>query len=150
MFVVSLKMSRRQILTLIFCVAVLAALILAAVRPSAKATAAVPGGSEQKRVAFLRSLGYTVTPPHTAVREVRIPEDLDDAALSYNDLQQTAGMDLTPYRGKRLKCWTYPVENDPSGQPAEAHLYEYRDTIVAGDVAALEEGGFMRALTAVG
>ena len=150
MFVFSFKMSKRQILSLIFCVAVLAALIVAALRPTTAATAAVAGGSEQKRVAFLRSLGYTAVPPHTAVREVLIPEVLDDAALSYNDLQQTAGMDLSPYRGKRLKCWTYPVENDPSGQPAEAHLYEYNDTIVAGDVAAVEADGFMRALTAVG
>lgn len=151
MFVFSVKMSKRQILTLVFCVVVLIVMVIAAVgRPASSATAAgavsAEGGSETKRVAFLRSLGYTVVPPHTAVKEVLIPDEFDEATTVYNELQQTAGMDLTPYHGKRVKCWTYTIQDDPSGEETEAHLYEYKDRIIAGDVAAREAGGFMRAL----
>ncbi len=152
MFVFSVKTSKKRILTLILCVAVLILIIVAAVGHAAAPTAAkapvtADGGSETKRVAFLRSLGYEVTPAHADVKEILIPDTFDEETTSYNELQQTAGMNLQPYHGKRVKCWTYEVLNDPSGKEAEAHLYEYKDTIIAGDVSAREADGFMRALT---
>ncbi len=152
MFVCALKMSRRQIVTLVFCVVVLIAMIIAAVSGD-KATptggAASAGGDEPRRVAFLRSLGYTVTPPHTAVTEVLIPDEFDKVTEEYNALQKRAGMDLAPYRGKRVKCWSYDVVDDPSGQATEAHLYEYDGQIIAGDISAKEADGFMRPLIPV-
>lgn len=156
MFVFSVKMSKRQWLFLVFCVVALIVLLLAAVSGSkAKPTAAsvgktAEGGNETARVSFLRSLGYSVLPPHTAVKEVLIPDLFDAETEDYNELQLSAGWDLSPYHGKRVKCWTYTLQNDPSGEPAEAHLYEYNGRIIGGDVAATEAGGFMRALTPVG
>ena len=156
MFVFSVKTSKRRIGVLALCVAALILIIIAAVgRPAAPTSATASagpaeGGSETKRVAFLRSLGYEVTPAHTAVREILIPDTFDEETNSYNELQKTAGRDLAPYHGKRLKCWSYEVLNDPSGQQAQAHLYEYQNTIVAGDVSSAEADGFMRALVSVG
>lgn len=154
MFVFSVKMSKRQILTLLFCIALLIVMVIAAVRQPSSSTAAVSnisaeGGSETKRVAFLRSLGYTVTPPYTEVEEILIPDEFDEETIRYNELQQTAGMDLSPYHGKRVKCWTYTIQGDPSGQEVEAHLYEYKDRIIGGDVSAKAADGFMRALVPV-
>lgn len=154
MFVFSVKTSKKRIWTLLLCVVALILIVIAAVGHASTPTAATAvataeGGSDTKRVAFLRSLGYTVTPAHTAVQEILIPDVFDEETTSYNELQQTVGMDLQPYHGKRVKCWTYAVQGDASGQAVEAHLYEYKNTIIAGDVSATEADGFMRALTTV-
>ena len=154
MFVVSVKTSKKRLWALLACVAALLLMVWAAVGHASSPTAAnapvtAEGGSDTKRIAFLRSLGYRVTPQHMAVQEILIPDVFDEETTSYNELQQTAGMDLQPYHGKRVKCWTYAVQGDVSGKETEAHLYEYKQTIIAGDVAAKEADGFMRALTSV-
>ena len=55
-------------------------------------------------------------------------------------------MDLQPYHGKRLKCWTYAVTNHPSGDNVLAHLYMYKDSIVGGDICSTAADGFMHGL----
>lgn len=155
MFVFSVKASKMRLITMAFCAVVLVVLVLAVTaRPSSTAAngastggTTVPGGSETARVALLRSLGYRVELPVASVEEVLIPDVFDEQTTRYNQLQQTAGMDLQPYHGKRLKCWTYALQDDVSGEDTVAHLYEYKDTIVAGDISATRADGFMRALT---
>ena len=58
-------------------------------------------------------------------------------------------MDLEPYRGRRMKCWTYEITNYPDDSSVLAHLYVYNDKIVGGDVASTSVDGFMRGLTAL-
>lgn len=155
MFVFSVKASKMRLVTMAFCAVVLVVLVLAVTARSSSTAATgastmgttVPGGSETARVALLRSLGYRVELPVAAVEEILIPDVFDEETTRYNQLQQTAGMDLQPYHGKRLKCWTYTLQGDVSGEDTVAHLYEYKDTIVAGHVSATRADGFMRALT---
>ena len=59
----------------------------------------------------------------------------DEALLQYDALQETAGRSLTAYSGKRVRLYSYQTADG-----GEAHLYVYRDRIVAGDV---ERGGTM-------
>lgn len=157
MFVFSVKASKMRLATVALCAVLLVALVVAVTGRPAGTTATgvsaavvtAPGGSDTARVALLRSLGYRVELPYTAVEEILIPDVFDEETTRYNQLQQTAGMDLQPYHGKRLKCWTYALQGDVSGEDAVAHLYEYKDTIVAGDISATQANGFMRALTRV-
>ena len=110
----------------------------------------VAAADDTERIGFLRDLGYEVTPQSVEVREVLIPDEFDEVFTQYNDLQKTAGMDLEPYHGKRVKCWTYTVLNYPGEEGVLAHLYIYKDKIVGGDVSSTALDGFMHGLTKLG
>lgn len=147
MFVCAVKASKRQIVAVVICVVLLAVMLILAFRPSAASptAAVIRAADNDQRVAYLLSLGFEVD-PEGEVREVLIPDVFDDPFTAYNALQQQAGMDLTPYHGKRLKCFTYTVKNYPDPAPVQAHLYVYKDRIVAGDISSAAQDGFSRPL----
>ncbi|MCI8554605.1 MAG: DUF4830 domain-containing protein [Clostridiales bacterium] len=152
MFVFSVKTSKRQVFSIALCVVMLAAvLVTVAVWPSGGAAAAsyhpVSAGTEEQRLSFLRGLGYEVEQPYSEVKEVLIPDEFDAVFQKYNEIQQSAGMDLQPYHGKRVKCWTYQVLNYPDEAQVNAHLYIYQDEIIGGDVSSAALNGFMHGLT---
>lgn len=148
MFVFSLKTSRRQLLSLLLCLALLAVILAAAFLwpVNARETAVtVSAADNTQRVAYLRSLGYDVDLAYCEVREVQIPAEFDEVFAAYNRMQQQANMDFTPYRGERLKCWSYRVLGAGGGETL-AHLYVYRDAIVGGDITETVAGGQSTAL----
>lgn len=154
LFVFSVKTSKKQILSILVCVLMLiAVLVTVALWPagevSAQANAPAWGRDDTERISFLHSLGYDVSGSSGEVREVLIPDEFDEVFTQYNTLQKSAGMDLEAYKGRRMKCWTYEVVNDPSGECVLAHLYVYKDKIVGGDVSSTALDGFMRGLTAM-
>lgn len=131
MFVFSVKTSYRQLLSALGCIAVVAvAAVTAAVLPKqAVVASAVRVTSSEERVSYLRSLGVEITEDSEEVREVRIPDEPDEALSRYNALQETVGRSLTAYSGKRVRLYSYQTADG-----GVAHLYVYRDRIVAGDV----------------
>lgn len=138
MFVFSVKTSRKRIWTAVLCVGVLLVLLLLALRPAeTSAGATVKAADNTTRVALLAALGYEVDPAGE-VREVLIPDEFDATFSAYNALQQQVGMDLEPYHGKRVKCWTYTVKNVPADSPTVVHIYLYKDTVIGGDVTPLK------------
>lgn len=152
MFVCSIKTSKKQLVSMIVCVIMLIAILLVVVVwPGGESTAQtyspVKAADGAQRIAFLRDLGYEVAPEEEEVREILIPDEFDDVFSGYNDIQKAAGMDLEPYHGKRVKCWTYAVTNYPGQENVLAHLYVYKDKIVGGDIAGTALDGFMHGLT---
>ncbi len=131
MFVFSVKTSYKQILSALGCVAVVAvAVVTAAVLPEqAVVVSTARVTSSEERVSYLRSLGFEIAEDSEEVREVRIPDEPDEALQQYNALQEQAGRSLEAYCGKRVRLYSYEV-----GNGGVAHLYVYRDRIVAGDV----------------
>ena len=85
--------------------------------------------SSEQRVAYLRSLGHEIVEDSEEVREVRIPDEPDEVLLQYDALQESAGRSLMAYSGKRVRLYSYEVTDG-----GVAHLYVYRDRIVAGDI----------------
>lgn len=151
MFVLSVKTSKKQLLSLLACI-ILLAVILAVViiwpPGDTAATAAVTYSAkdEAERIAFLQSLGYQTDVKYTEVREILIPEEFDEVFAQYNEIQRQANMDLEPYRGKRVKCWTYKLYNHPEEGEVYAHLYVYKDKIIGGDISSTALNGFMTGL----
>ena len=136
MFVVAMKTTRTRLAVWGIGLMALVAVMLAAVRqPAAVATTAA--GNAAGRAALLEGLGYDVTPQWTGVREVAIPAEFDEQWAAYNDLQKAAGYDLTPYRGERVKCYTYTVQMGET--PATATLYVAEEKVIAGDIATGEK-----------
>ena len=136
MFVFSVKTSYRQILSVLGCAAVVtvAAVTAAALPKEAAAVSATRVTSGEERVSYLRTLGVEVAENSEEVREVRIPDEPDEVLLQYNALQETVGRSLEDYSGKRVRLYSYQTADG-----GEAHLYVYRDRIVAGDVEVAGE-----------
>lgn len=157
-FVFSVKTTKKQLLSVALCVVMLVAIIVVAVAwptSDAEATGApnyqpVSARDETAMAQFLNSLGYEVNPSYTEVREVLIPDEFDEVFTNYNALQKEVGMDLEPYHGKRVKCFSYEVTNYPGETNVLAHLYVYKDKIVGGDVSSTALDGFMHGLSKLG
>ncbi len=137
MFVMSVKMSRRRLASLFLCACVLVLILVAAfLWPSHRETVSTVAAADgAARVAFLKELGYEVDPVYCEVHEVLIPEEFDEIFTAYNVMQADADMDLTPYAGKRLKCWSYRILNSGNAEETIAHLYMWQDRIVGGDIS---------------
>lgn len=140
MFVVSVKTGKKQLLTALACIALVAVLATVSLLIPAPNDSIVSGtpvvstvvGTGEERISFLKNLGYEVEEEAVQIREIRIPDEPDAALLTYNELQKQAGLDLEPYLGKRVKLYSYRVVGGNSA--SAAHLYVYRNTVIAGHV----------------
>ncbi|MBQ9413896.1 MAG: DUF4830 domain-containing protein [Clostridia bacterium] len=144
MFVVSMKTSGKRLLIIGGCL--VAAIVLLATTlcfPAAQQTAAAIGDTDEDCAAYLLSLGYDVTLPAEAVREVQIPDAFDEALAAYNEQQKQAGFDLAPYAGQRVKYRTYTLKDAAD----TVHLYLYDGRLIGGDVT--DGSGVVRPLTPV-
>ena len=135
MFVLSMKTTRPRLVTCGVIVGLLLVVMFAAGRrDKARVQSVAAGGDDAARVGYLQSLGYEVNPQWLDAREVTVPEKMNPALTAYNKLQKVVGNDLTPYLGKRVKCFTYAVTNHPKGDVV-AHLFEYDGRIIGGDIS---------------
>lgn len=138
---------------LTICVAVAAAIGMAHAQGAEVSAPASPKGvkTNEDRIAFLESYGWTVEPEAIAVEELLIPEEFDETYDQYLTLQADQGFDLTKYRGKRVKRYTYVITNYPTGEEGvQAGLLVYRDTVIGGEVLSPQLGGFIHGLTMPG
>jgi len=96
------------------------------------------------RVAFLTSFGWEVTATPLEIEEVTIPKEFDDTYSSYNELQKYQECDLSKYKGKKVKRYTYEVLNYPTGEQGVcANLLIYKNRVIGGDVCSSNFEGFM-------
>lgn len=153
MFVFTAKITRKKlvaavmVLGLFLCGIILLVANAASGAPQeASAPTPVTKGirSNDDRIGFLSSHGWTAGAQASETQEVRIPETFDEVLENYNSLQVSQGFDLTRYRGKRVMRYTYEILNYPSGQDGVfADLLIYKNEIIGGDVHTNELGGFM-------
>ena len=103
--------------------------------------------TNEDRVAYLESYGWQVSPEPVSVEELLIPEEFDETYDQYLALQSGQGFDLTKYRGKRVKRYTYEVTNYPTGETGiQAGLLIYKNTVIGGEVLSSDLGGFIQGL----
>jgi len=128
---------------------VLTAALLLGTRGAAVSPSASPKGvrSNEDRVAYLESFGWTVSPEAVMVEELCIPETFDETYTQYLELQQSQGFDLTEYQGKRVKRYTYEITNYPTGEAGvQVNLLIRKNTVVGGEVMSSQPGGFLHGL----
>ena len=160
MFVLSLKTSRIRIIAVCACLGVAALLGIYAISASAVAPASAAseksggnysGATNGERLDFLGSYGWEMKSDPAEVVEVVIPSEFDEVYTSYNEIQKKQNLDLTPFRGKKARRYTYHITNYPgqTGQNADikATLLVYDDKIIGGDVSSSELNGFMHGFT---
>ena len=91
----------------------------------------------EERREYLAFCGLVAAEEPSSVQEVVLPAEMDELLSEYNELQLGAGFDLSPYLGKKVKKYVYPVEG---AEETYATLYIYEERIIAADVASHTEG----------
>ena len=110
--------------------------------------AKLSGKTNEERIAFLATHGWSVSSEQIEILEVIIPEKFDEIYTTYNEMQIAQGFDLSNVAGRRCKRYSYRVENYPNTEePVRAHVLVYKDKIIGGDVTSEIAGGFMHGLT---
>lgn len=104
--------------------------------------------SNEDRIAYLESLGWTVNSETISVEELVIPKEFDESYDEYLALQSEQGFDLTAYRGKRVKRYTYEITNYPTGESGvQASLLIYKNIVIGGEILSPTADGFLHGLT---
>lgn len=121
MFIFSMKLSKLLKRTFIFVVAFVTVFYVCSfayslVVPDSEQknvdVSAISGKENSDRVLFLQGKGIDVIEEPIQVVEVMVPSDMNDEYKAYNDVQKKQGFDLSKYKGKKLKQWTYNVKNN--------------------------------------
>ena len=103
--------------------------------------------SNDGRVQFLQNLGWQVNASPVESGQVRIPKEQNQIFTRYNDLQKSAGYDLSQHSGKTVMRYVYKVTNYPGAtEPVYATLLVYKDQVIGGDITDTAAKGAMQAL----
>jgi hypothetical protein len=105
--------------------------------------------TEEDRKEFISSFGIEVSETAVEELETMVPKKFDAVYDEYNSIQLAQGLDLSKFKGKKIKRYTYKMLNypkDEKGIPENVYLnlIQYKDRVIAGDIASSEGGGFVR------
>ena len=105
--------------------------------------------TEEDRQQFISDFGIEVSGEPIEELVTQLPKKFDAVYEEYNTIQLAQGLDLSKYKGKKITRYTYKMENypkDEKGLPEIVYLnlIQYKDRIIAGDIASFEGGGFVR------
>lgn len=99
------------------------------------------------RIAFLQSYGWNIEEEAYEVAQVVIPNEFDSVYSRYNELQKGEGLDLSGYKGKTAKRYTYIVKNYEYDGTVYANILIYKDKVIGGDICSADVNGFIHGLT---
>ena len=118
------KKKTAAVLAVLLLGALMAAAVLLAGRADSREAAEVQLEDNGDRVAYLESLGWQVEGRLPAPPESRLPAELEEPYLTYNELQSAQGFDLAACCGKQVSRYTYTVTNYPGrAEGVQANLY---------------------------
>ena len=147
MLVMTAKLSKTKLLAAGFIL--IAAIILVAllVSGNGEETPAEPplGDTNDSRVAYLATFGWSVNAQPTETQQVKIPDTTENKVFArYNDLQISQGFDLTDYAGKEVTRYVYEILNYPDAKaPVYASVLIYDGHIIGGDITDSSSDGLI-------
>ncbi len=146
MLVMTAKLDKKKLAIVIAAVLVLVVgLILLLRKPQDSPTAVTDYGSNDARVAFLRSFGWEVTTSPTESGQVKIPEKPSEVFQRYNSLQKSQGYDLSAFAGKTVMRYVYKITNYPGAtEPVYATVLIYKNQVIGGDVTDTAKDGVVQ------
>ena len=103
----------------------------------------IDGSTNALRLEYISGLGYTADETAISVKEIVIPESFSDVYTEYNRLQQTAGFDLSRYRGDSACVYTYRLSDS---EETVINLIVSDNLIIGGDISSVRIDGEMKAL----
>lgn len=150
MMVMTAKVDIKKIILALAAVAgvIIALILLLGGGNNSTPTAAPSVAGNEGRVQFLQNLGWEVSASPTQSGQVRIPQEQNEVFSRYNELQKSAGYDLSQYAGKTVMRYVYKVNNFPGAtEPVYATLLIYKNQVIGGDITNTAANGTMQALT---
>ena len=149
MMIMTAKVNIKKVLIALAAAAgvILALILLLGGGESSQPTGAPSIAGNDGRVLFLQNLGWQVNASPAESGQVRIPKEDNEIFTRYNDLQKSAGYDLSQYAGKTVMRYVYKVTNYPGAtEPVYATLLVYKDQVIGGDITDTSAKGTMQAL----
>ncbi len=139
---------KKAVLGILLLGAVMAlAIVLTANHDAADEPTTLSLDSNATRVEYLQSLGWQVEQEPLETLQFLMPEHLEEPYLSYNELQDSQGFDLSTCCGKQVSRYTYTVTNYPGRESGvQLNLYICENQPVAGDVFCAGADGFQKTL----
>ena len=100
--------------------------------------------TNEDRIGFLSQFGWTVEENFLEEVNVTIPNEFDKVYVGYNDIQKQQGLDLSKYKNKDVKRYTYKITNYPDYEGiVYANLLVYRGRVIGGDICSADVNGFV-------
>lgn len=148
MFVLTAKLSKPKLIAagVLLLAAIVLIVLLAVSGGSGSSGDTLPAGNtNDERVAYLATFGWSVNAEPTETQRVKIPDTADNKVFArYNDLQKSQGFDLTDYAGKEAERYVYEVLNYPEASaPVYASVLVYDGRIIGGDVTDTAPDGLI-------
>ena len=93
--------------------------------------------NNEERVGYIASKGFKTVLEPSSVEDILLPEKPDEILSEYNELIKKSGFDLSPYYGKTVKKYVYPVAEK---EETFVTLFVFEEKIIGADVASHIEG----------
>ena len=158
MFIFTAKINKKRIVSIAaIALIVVAAVLLAKPRGQEYAADEALAGTSaagsdirtnDDRLSYILSMGYSVLPDPLSEKEVIIPEQFDATYEQYNALQKECGFDLAPYAGKTVTQYVYSVTGYEGAEDVQLELLVYKNKVIGGSIYTAAVDGFMRGLAA--
>lgn len=95
-------------------------------------------------VRFIESLGWKADASPEEVVDVTIPDEFDKVFVNYNEIQKRQGLDLSSYKRKTVKRYTYNLTNfDNYDGKVLINVIVYRNRVIGGDICSASPDGFV-------
>lgn len=146
MFVMTAKLSKSKLIAGgVLIVALLILIVLLAGSGGDTPSAAPKGTTNDERVAYLATFGWSVNAEPKEAQKVKIPESAENKVFArYNDLQKSQGFDLTNFAGKEAMRYVYEILNYPNAKaPVYASVLVYEGCIIGGSITDSAPDGFI-------
>jgi hypothetical protein len=94
---------------------------------------------------FLGQFGWETSEKELEAIEISIPREFDSVMSEYNEIQKRQGLDLSKYKGKTVRRYTYEVTNyDGCEGTVYANLIIYKNNVIGGDICTADVSGLIR------
>ena len=149
MLIWTARVSKKKtaVITAVILVAVLAVVVLVGNQADPAVSGLPQLADNDARVSYLQSMGWEVDPEPVETLQFLLPEKLEEPYLTYNELQDSQGFDLSTGCGKQVSRFTYTVTNYPDRpEGVQLNLYICEEQPVAGDILCAGADGFQDTL----
>ena len=99
--------------------------------------------TNEERIQFLLTLGYTAENETPSTKQTVIPGQFNDVYSHYNELQLSAGFDLSFFKGCEVTVYSYPLKTENTAEQYYANLIVADSKIIGGDISSVSFNGEM-------
>ena len=124
------------------------AAVLIAITPLIQQIKTVSAGNESEIVKCITQYGWETDGVLIDSAVFKIPNPLSDVYDKYNEIQIKQGFDLSRFRGKTVKRYTYKILNHVNLGKGEVlcNILVYNDKMIAADIMTTAIDGFMHGI----